>query len=60
MRSVFSQQVKDDRVTVAQGTFDATNIAQGWADIVVIAQVCDYAFIHCSCTQFYHRLTIGV
>jgi len=38
MRSVFSQQVRDDRVTVADGTFSATGIADGWADLVVIAQ----------------------
>jgi len=38
MRSMFSQTVKDDRVTVAEGTFDATGIAEGWADLVVIAQ----------------------
>jgi SAM-dependent methyltransferase len=42
MRSVFSQQVKDDRVTVAEGTFIATGIADNWADLVVIAQVCGF------------------
>ncbi|KAF8802568.1 S-adenosyl-L-methionine-dependent methyltransferase [Phlegmacium glaucopus] len=38
MRSFFSQAVKDDRVTVAEGTFDATGIPEGWANLVVIAQ----------------------
>jgi len=38
MRFVFSQQVKDDRVTVAEGTFIATGIPDSWADLVVIAQ----------------------
>lgn len=42
MRSTFSSQVKDDRVTVAEGTFDSTGVDQGWADLVVIAQVCSY------------------
>lgn len=50
MRSIFSQQVKDDRVTVAEGTFIATGIADGWADLVVIAQVCSFEafplFVH--------------
>ena len=61
MRSIFSQQVKDDRVTVAEGTFIATGIADGWADLVVIAQVCSFPFISsCSCSQSYHRPIIGV
>jgi len=45
MRSAFSQAVKDGRVTVAEGTFDATGIAEGWANLVVIAQVCGFSFI---------------
>jgi phospholipid N-methyltransferase len=60
MRSVFSQQVKDDRVTVAEGTFISTGIADSWADLVVIAQVCVLFFFSCSCCQFYHRLITGV
>ena len=59
MRSVFSQQVKDDRVIVAEGTFTATGIADNWADLVVIAQVCSFSF-SCSCSQFHHRPIIGV
>ena len=59
MRSVFSQQVKDDRVTVAEGTFIATGIADSWADLVIIAQVCGL-FFSSSCSQFYHRPIIGV
>ena len=59
MRSVFSQQVKDDRVSIAEGTFSATGIADSWADLVVIAQVCSFSF-NCSCRQFYHRPIIGV
>ena len=60
MRSVFSQQVKDKRVKVAEGTFDSTGIADGWADLVVLAQVGTYAFIHRPSSQFYRRPIIGV
>jgi len=38
MRDTFLKTVKDDRVTVAEGSFDKTSINDGWADIVVIAQ----------------------
>jgi hypothetical protein len=31
--------LKDDRVTVAEGTFEAIDAEDGWADLVVIAQV---------------------
>ena len=60
MRSVFSQQVKDDRVAIADGTFSATGITDGWADLVVIAQVYGSSFTRCPCIQFHHRPTIGV
>jgi Methyltransferase domain len=60
MRSVFSQQINDNRVSVAEGTFSATGITDGWADLVVIAQVCGSSFIRCPCRQFYHRPIIGV
>ena len=59
MRSVFSQRNNDDRVTVAEGTFSATGIADGWADLVFIAQVCGFSF-SCSCSQFHRRPIIGV
>lgn len=39
MRQVFSETVHDNRVTVSEGTFDATNVEDGWADLVVVAQV---------------------
>lgn len=57
---MFSQTVKDDRVTVAEGTFDATGIAEGWADLVVIAQVCGFSFINCLYSKLFHRPSIGV
>ncbi len=31
--------MKDDRISIAEGYFDATGIERGWADLVVIAQV---------------------
>jgi hypothetical protein len=63
MRDVFSKTVTDDRVTIAEGSFDATNIQDGWADIIIIAQVSfhhhiigDFKF-ECICTR---RLFTGV
>ncbi|KAF7440539.1 hypothetical protein PC9H_000885 [Pleurotus ostreatus] len=38
MREVFSKSVNDERVTVTEGTFDTTNVEDGWADLVVVAQ----------------------
>lgn len=38
MRAMFIKTVKDDRVSVADGTFDNTYVEDGWADIIVIAQ----------------------
>ena len=39
MRSVFEQKVKDARISIAEGYFDATGVEDGWADLIVIAQV---------------------
>ena len=39
MRETFSKIVKDDRIALSEGCFDATGIEDGWADLVVIAQV---------------------
>ncbi len=39
MREVFGKGVNDERVTVSEGTFDMTNVEDGWADLVVVAQV---------------------
>ncbi|KAF7289941.1 S-adenosyl-L-methionine-dependent methyltransferase [Mycena indigotica] len=38
MRTVFTQTLSDERVSINEGTFDHTGIADGWADLVVIAQ----------------------
>lgn len=39
MRQVFSNTVKDERVSVADGTFQTIGVEDGWADIIIIAQV---------------------
>ena len=39
MQAVFAERTKDDRVTVAEGTFDRVDAEDNWADLVVIAQV---------------------
>ena len=39
MRAVFAEKTKDDRVTVAEGTFERVDAEDSWADLVVIAQV---------------------
>lgn len=39
MRDQFSKTVQDDRVSIAEGTFDTTHVEDGWADLIVIAQV---------------------
>ncbi|KAK0463935.1 S-adenosyl-L-methionine-dependent methyltransferase [Desarmillaria tabescens] len=38
MRDIFVKTVEDERVSVREGTFDTTNIEDGWADLVTIAQ----------------------
>lgn len=38
MRSIFLKTVNDERVSINQGTFDATGIESGWADLIVVAQ----------------------
>ena len=39
MRAVFAEKTEDDRVTVAEGTFEKVDAEDSWADLVVIAQV---------------------
>lgn len=39
MRDIFSKTVSDERVSIADGTFQQTNVDDGWADLVVVAQV---------------------
>lgn len=39
MRGVFSKTVTDQRVSVANGTFDEMPVEDSWADLIVIAQV---------------------
>ena len=39
MREVFSKTIQDNCVTVADGVFERTGVEDGWADLVVLAQV---------------------
>lgn len=39
MRDVFTKTVGNEHVSVSDGTFDITGVEDGWADLVVIAQV---------------------
>jgi phospholipid N-methyltransferase len=39
MRETFSKTVNDDRISLSEGYFDVTGVEDGWADLVVIAQV---------------------
>lgn len=39
MREAFTKNTVDSRVSITDGTFDTTGIEDGWADIVIIAQV---------------------
>lgn len=36
---MFAVKTKDDRVTIAEGTFEKVDAEDGWADLVVVAQV---------------------
>ncbi|KIJ99676.1 hypothetical protein K443DRAFT_101793 [Laccaria amethystina LaAM-08-1] len=38
MRSIFSKTVNDERVSINKGTFDASGIENGWANLIVVAQ----------------------
>ena len=39
---MFAEKTEDDRVTVAEGTFEKVDAEDGWADLVVIAQVSSF------------------
>ena len=41
MREVFFKTTQDDRITLSDGVFQSTGVEEGWADLVVIAQVWD-------------------
>lgn len=43
MREVFANATTDPRVSVHAGTFDSVGVEDGWADLIVIAQVCLFA-----------------
>lgn len=39
MRAMFNTTTKDKRVETYEGTFDSTGVPDGWADLVIVAQV---------------------
>ena len=39
MRTQFNKTINDERVVCVEGTFDATSVEDGWADVIIIAQV---------------------
>ena len=39
MQAMFAEQTEDDRVTVAEGTFDGVGAGDNLADLIVIAQL---------------------
>lgn len=39
MRTTFQKKLNDPRVSTYEGTFDHTGVEDGWADIVIVAQV---------------------
>jgi hypothetical protein len=41
MRETFMAKTNDDRVTVNDGTFTESKKPDGWADALIIAQVCN-------------------
>ncbi|KAK7014845.1 histone H2B [Favolaschia claudopus] len=43
MREVFSKSISDQRVSIAEGTFQETHVEDGWADLVVVAQAFHWA-----------------
>ena len=61
MRETFSKTVNDDRISLSEGSFDATGVEDGWADLVVIAQVPYISLFDRRVTEFRNssRLSIG-
>jgi hypothetical protein len=39
MCDVWTNTVNDSRATIVKGTFDNTGVEDGWADLIIIAQV---------------------
>lgn len=42
MRAQFSQTINDLKVSVKEGTFEETHVADGWADLIVVGE---YAYM---------------
>jgi len=56
MRDVFSKTMSDDRVSVAEGTFQQTNIEDGWADLLVVAQAFHWCPDFASASEEFARI----
>ena len=39
MRKVWAEKNTEEKATIEDGTFDSTAVPDGWADLVLIAQV---------------------
>jgi hypothetical protein len=39
MRDYWTKAVKDSRASIVNGTFDNTGVEDGWADLIIIAEV---------------------
>jgi hypothetical protein len=39
MRDFWAKAVVDSRCTIVKGTFDDTGIEDGWADLIIVAEV---------------------
>ncbi|KAJ7709859.1 S-adenosyl-L-methionine-dependent methyltransferase [Mycena rosella] len=56
MREVFSKTVSDERVSIADGTFQQTSIPDGWADLVVVAQAFHWCPDYSSASEEFGRI----
>jgi len=45
MRDFWTKTVIDNRCTIVKGTFDDTGVEDGWADLIIIAQVSSIVLI---------------
>ncbi|KAJ7774559.1 S-adenosyl-L-methionine-dependent methyltransferase [Mycena maculata] len=56
MRDVFSKAVSDERVSIAEGTFQQTTTEDGWADLVVVAQAFHWCPDYARASEEFGRL----
>jgi len=56
MRTVFAREVTDPRVSLTEGTFDKTGVADAWADLIVIAQAFHWCLDHDAAMAEFSRI----